>query len=432
MRRVREEQGFVLITAIILLAVMLGLGIALVAYTNSQQSASGREQASEAAFNLAEAALNAQIAQISREWPGVGTNAETLQEVCTPSTAAPTNYCPEAEMLATAYPSTNDASCTGNEAWGSSLTNPWTTYVREDVEGSTYFDSEIERTAPAYDGGHEVEGVQTPWNTLWVRSVGVVDCHAVAIVSLVSLQLLHASFPESAFSANWFKTGNSGNKIIIEHGGEAQNGKFTIRCKGFSEAEIEKGECEKYSREAEHRTGQIQPELTTEEQEPSSVASTTLTPEQLESLKLQAKSEGHFFAAPNCPASKYVEAIAGRPVYVEGCELEFTGGIANSEAEPGFLAIANGTLTLVGTATYYGIVYNANLQASSGIVVKVGGGAKIVGEIIVDGNGGIEIGERGKEGHVAFEYDPGAAENFQTVVGAAGTRNSFRILPANQ
>jgi hypothetical protein len=257
----------------------------------------------------------------------------------------------------------------------------------------------------------------------------------VAVVSLVSLQLLHASFPESAFSANWFKTGNNGNKIIIEHGGEAQNGKFTIRCKGFTEKEIEEERCEKYRRQEENgghvKEGQIRPELTKEEQEPSSISSTTLTPEQLESLKLQAKSEGHFFASPYCPTSKYVEAIAGRPVYVEGCELDFTGGTANSATEPGFLAIANGTLTLAGSAAYYGIVYNANLQESSGVVVKVGGRAKIVGEIIVDGDGGIEVGEKGNE-VVAFEYDPGAAENFQTVVGAAGTRNSFRILPANQ
>jgi Tfp pilus assembly protein PilX len=435
MRRASQEQGFVLITAIILLAAMLGLGIALVAYTNSQQAASSREQAGEAAFNVAEAALNAQIAQISREWPGVGTEVTTLQEACTPSTYTASNYCPEPGLIEEAYPNTGSASCTGTEAWGSPLTNQWTTYVREDLNGSTYFNSADELTANNFDYGHEVDGSLTPWNKLWVRAVGVVDCHAVAVVSLVSLQLLHASFPESAFSANWFKTGNNGNKIIIEHGGEAQNGKFTIRCNGFTEKEVEEEKCEKYRRQEENgghvKEGQIRPELTEEEQEPSSISSTTLSSEQLESLKLQAKSEGHFFAPPYCPTSKYVEAIAGRPVYVEGCELDFTGGTANSADEPGFLTIANGTLTLAGSAVYYGIVYDANLQESSEIVVRIGGRAKIVGEIIVDGDGGIEVGEKGNE-VVAFEYDPGAAENFQTVVGAAGTRNSFRILPANQ
>jgi Tfp pilus assembly protein PilX len=320
MNRAREEQGFVLITAIILLTVMLGFGIALVALANSQQSASSREQWTEGAFNLAEAALNAQVAQLSREWPGVGTHNNSpgsLLATCTPATSESTNYCPESTVLEKAYPNTGSTTCTGAEAWGSPLTNKWDTYVREDLKGSPYFNSTGsigESTANDYDGGVGNGSPPEPWKKLWVRAVGVVDCHAVTVVSLVSEQLAHTSFPEAAVSANKFKTGNKGNKIIIKRKGKGpQSGKFTIRCSGFSLKEIEENKCEEYEREGK-KEGQIQPELTKEEQEPSSAPSTTLSTEQLESLKSQAKSEGHFFSPPNCPTS--LEALAGRPVYV--------------------------------------------------------------------------------------------------------------------
>jgi Tfp pilus assembly protein PilX len=433
MNRAREEQGFVLITAIILLTIMLGFGIALVAYTDSQQSASAHEQWSESAFNLAEAALNAQVARLAREWPGTGTHNESpgsLQATCTPSSSASTNYCPERETLEKAYPNTGSTSCTGTEAWGSPLTNKWDTYVREDLKGSPYFSTE-EKTAHEYDGGVGNGSPAEPWKKLWVRAVGVVDCHAVTVVSLVSEQLAHTSFPEAAVSSNWFKTGNKGNKIIIKRKGKGpQSGKFAIRCSGFTEKEVvEEKKCEEYEREGK-KEGQIQPELTEEEQKPSTTPSTTLSAEQLESLKSQAKSEGHFYSASNCPAS--LEALAGRPVYVEGCgNLKFSGGTANSYEKPGFLVLADGSIDLGGGAIYYGVIYDANLQKSSEVLVTVRGGAKIVGEIIIDGNGGVSLGDKGNE-VVAFEYSPGAAENFETVTGVAATRNSFRILPAGQ
>jgi Tfp pilus assembly protein PilX len=428
MNRAREEQGFVLITAIILLTVMLGFGIALVALANSQQSASSREQWTEGAFNLAEAALNAQVAQLSREWPGVGTHNNSpgsLVATCTPATSKSTNYCPESTVLEKAYPNTGSTSCTGTEAWGSPLTNKWDTYVREDLNGSPYFESTAESIAKEYDNGRPVQGVLKPWEKLWVRAVGVVDCHAVTVVSLVSEQLVHANFPESALSANWFETGNNGSKVILNHQGKgvAQPGKFTIRCESSSQSP-----CEKY------RPGQIVPPLTKEEEEPSPPTGRTLSAEQLEEFKAQAKSEGHFYSGASCPKTE-LEKLSGQVTYVEGCEpskLKFTSGVANPPPEkPGFLVLANGSIELDGGAIFYGVIYDANLQESSEHLVTIKGGAKVVGAIVVDGAGGISLGDKGNE-VVAFEYDPTAVHELEIFTGAAGTRNGFRILPAGQ
>jgi hypothetical protein len=109
--------------------------------------------------------------------------------------------------------------------------------------------------------------------------------------------------------------------------------------------------------------------------------------------------------------------------------MKLTGkGAANSEASPGFLVIANGTLELSGTANYYGIIYDANLQKSSEAVVTLQGNARVVGGITVDGSGGIEFGSSGEN----LEFDSTAVRNLTISAGAASTRNSFRILPAGQ
>src|SRR5579862_4766477 len=135
MRNTRSEQGFALVAAVLVLVVISGLGLALLLLTNSGQKASAREQAGEAAFEIAEAALNAQVEQLSRAWPGQKT--EALPVRCTESTTTESNGCPSAASLSASYPKAS-ATCAANapsEKWGSASTNEWTTYVRDDAEG---------------------------------------------------------------------------------------------------------------------------------------------------------------------------------------------------------------------------------------------------------------------------------------------------------
>src|SRR3981189_3272851 len=130
MRAARSENGFALVTAIVLLTVMVGLGRGLLFLTDTQRKASTREQASETSFNVAEAALSAQVGQLSRSWPG-NTGLESPTS-CTAATSVATNGCPSAESLSVAYPSTGSASCpagTPKDAWGSPLTNGGTPHA---------------------------------------------------------------------------------------------------------------------------------------------------------------------------------------------------------------------------------------------------------------------------------------------------------------
>jgi Tfp pilus assembly protein PilX len=412
MRQARDEQGFALISAIVLLTVIIGLGLGLLLFTDNQTKASAREQAKESAFNVAEAALNAQVGQVSRAWP---TTSAAIEKTCTSLTTTAGNGCPDKASLEAGYPNISPVACPAGatkEAWGSALTNQWTTYVRQpESKTSTVFNSAKESGEPQYD--------EKGWNRLWVRSVGVVQCQVVSLVTLVSRQVIAMSFPKNAVTANWFETTNNGNKVIVDtQGKESQPAGVSMRCTGFTGTKAEiKEKCEKY------REGQVSPDTT--ESTPASPSS-TMTAAQLESLKKQAEAAGTFYAAGKCPSG----LPAGTVVYVEGpCAV--SGGsneVANSEASPGFLVIANGTFSMSGTSKFYGVVYLVNKQEANTALVSLQGNSHLIGAITVDGNGGVEFGSS-KEN---LEFNSKAITELKTYAGATPTRNTFRVLPVNQ
>jgi Tfp pilus assembly protein PilX len=411
MRTARNDDGFALVTAIAVLTVILGLGLGLAFLTDSQQKAAGRSQASEAAFKVAEAALNAQIGQLSRSWPEKEKQVE-FPERCTATTSTETNGCPTAESLKIGYPSSSTTCPAGTQkdAWGSPLTNTWTTYVRDELPaGGQIFNSTTEASAPnwAQDG------------KVWVRSVGVVQCRMVVLVALVSPQIVTVPFPQTAIAGNWFATSNNGNKIIVNTKGKAsESGGIGMRCTGRT-----KDTCEEF------REGQVQPYVKV----PPSPEH-TLSASQLAILKNAAKAANTFYPPGKCPES--LKEASGLPVYVEGpCNLSYTGNeAANSAEKPGYLLLVNGTFELNGNTEFFGTVYATNAQNSSGLVVNLHGRSHLVGSIVVDGNGGIGFGSSGGKGeeNENFVYNNAAIFELKAFAGAAATRNSFRILPVSQ
>jgi Tfp pilus assembly protein PilX len=417
MRDTRSEEGFALVSAIVLLMVILGIGMGLLLFTDNQQKASRIEQSAESAFNVAEAALNAQVGQVSRSWPSNGgkngKEGEALPETCTESTSTTTNGCPTSASLSTGYPNISPVACKGvatKDAWGSALTNEWTTYVRDDKnKESSFFNSAEEKGAAPWDENED--------GKLWVRSVGVVQCHVISLVTLVTRQLVTLSFPKDAVSGNWFRVTNNGNKQIVNTQGEPaeEAGQIGMRCEGVTT-------CEEWDVKKE----QVSPDTTKAPAVPSPI----MSEEQLAALKSQAITLGTFRSptVKGCPTS--MEQLSGLPAYVEGCgNLKLTSnGTSNSVSSPGFLVLYNGTLELAGTSTFYGVIYAHNAQNYNGSVVSLGGTTKVVGAIDVDGKGGIEFGASG----VNFVYNPKAISEVKSYAGATPTRNTFRVLPSGQ
>jgi Tfp pilus assembly protein PilX len=423
MKHARSDDGFALIAAILLLVIILGLGFGLLLFVDGQQKASGREQASESGFNVAEAALNAQVGQISRVWPEKasqsypdtkntenGVPAGTVG--CTAASTA-ISGCPTAASLQAAYPNVSPVPCTGistKDTWGSPLTNQWTTYVRDDGPSSTYFNSEAERTEPGYDANND--------GKVWLRSVGVVQCHVVTIVTVVSRQLVTLNFPKDAVGGNWFKVTNEGNKVIVNTAGEppGQAGEIAMRCEGVASSE-----CEQWNESKK----QVSPDTTKKPGLPNPL----LSEEQIAALKSQAIALGTFRSptVKGCPTK--TEQLTGLPAYVEGCgNLHLTDGVANSSGSPGFLVVADGTIELKGNAEFFGVIYAHNPSNYAGAVVVLGGTAQVIGAIEVDGRGGIEFGSS----KANLIYNSKAIEEVKAYAGATPTRNTFRILPSGQ
>jgi Tfp pilus assembly protein PilX len=416
MRRARADEGFALVSAIMVLVVLIGLGLGLLLFTDTQQHSATTEQARESAYSLAEAALNAQVFQLSQNWPTATTPTEGRPESCTEGTSTSSNYCPDPGSLGTSagYPAAG--SCPGTEAWGSSLSNRWTTYVRADGGGTeALYSSSIDKIQPTYDNGD---------GAVWVRAVGVANCKAVVVLSKVSRQLIPITFPTGVLSANGFATSNQGNKVIVDTSGayaqppsirpgaSSQPGAVSVRCEGLTEAQ-----CKNY------RKGQVSPDTSKASANPSS----TLSSVQLEALKNQAKSNHTYYKTGECPAS--MAALTGAPTYVEGpCNLSFTTGTANSSTSPGFLVVVNGTFSLSGNATFYGVVYAVNAQKSSGEVVILHGSSTLQGAVDVDGRGTVGLGSSATN----LIYDPRGFNLIKAYSGAVPTPNSFRVLPSGQ
>ena len=111
LHRLRDDEGgWALVTAIILMAVMLATGVAMASFTDTQTQMSGKMRTRETAFNLAEAALNAQVFSLASEWPGPGftsPTASTQRSVWSAATPNGQPYAPCTEANASAL----DARC---------------------------------------------------------------------------------------------------------------------------------------------------------------------------------------------------------------------------------------------------------------------------------------------------------------------------------
>ena len=115
-----------------------------------------------------------------------------------------------------------------------------------DLVGGKLFNSSIAKTNPAYDNGDR---------SVWVRAVGVSRCKPVTVISKVSQQLVPLAFPRDVLAANGFSTNNSGNKVIVDTLGSAnQAAQVTVRC----QAPLTTTTCKNYTNGV-----QVSPDTTT-------------------------------------------------------------------------------------------------------------------------------------------------------------------------
>jgi type II secretory pathway pseudopilin PulG len=387
MRRIRtrlnKERGFGLVSTILVIGILLALSLPLLSLVDMQQNQSAQERKSESSFNLAEGALDTSMFVLGKDWPALATGAY-------PATCGATSTslnCPSPDLLSRTY------------SGGDYANAVWTVQVRDDT-GTEYYDPAVVPSQPTWDANHNQK--------VWVRADAQSSTGNRTVVALVKRIDHVIPFPRNAITAGSLNISNNGNKVIVDTKGDtAQAAPVAVRCN------VRASSCLNYV----PSKNQISPDTTQTGYGGTSV----ISPEILESMRAKAKALDTYYQ--DCPSSP-----TGEMVFVEAGDCHYVGGgSANTASSPGVFIVGTGTIEFGGSMTYYGLAYAANLQQSTGTVVRLFGNAQIVGSIAADGGGGVTLGSSGEN----LVYADTVWPNLTSFSGAAPVQGSWRELPAS-
>jgi hypothetical protein len=370
MRIGRAEEGFVLIIAMIVLAVLMTLTIAMVTTVDVQTSQSGRERSGEAAFNIAESALRVEANQLQVHWPAS-------------AASAPATTCSD--------PTHQASGCTALVGTGA---------LPPDYASATWSANAFDSQASAISGSPSPSGTATP-DSLWVRAwATTLNGQTRTIVEQVSRRLTTVALPQNLVTANAVYTSNSGNKIIMEASDASSGvtGTVDVRCTAAAPV-YGKGNCLGWN---VTQKGQLDPGGTSSYlsgyTSPTGTSS-TLTPAQLQALTATAQANGTLYSG--CPP----DPTSGIVVVTGAVACSYTNSTTpvppwNSPGAPGALIFLNGSVTFGGTERFYGVLYMANENGSpppcslSGpTLATVHSGAQLYGAVFADGCGVVNAGD---------------------------------------
>jgi Tfp pilus assembly protein PilX len=391
--RLSDERGWALITAILLMTIMLGTVLSVASYVDGQTRMGANSRKRETAFNITESALNAQIFALSQDWPGTG-NAGTPYPTCTQASSG--TRCPNASALSALIASPDSTGAT------------WQTVVRDDGGSAPNFYSDAATLSqPAYDANGN--------GKVWIRATATARGKTRTMVTLVRVEEQAEDIPHAAVIAGRMNNSNNGNKVLEDlSASTGANGFIGVRCTptlGESTACLGQpwsGGTFPDSRvltQIAPYSGHIQTGYS---------SAPIVNAAARARLKARAIADGTYYAS--CPPT----LPSGDIIWIESGDCTATGGAGTAT----MLIINNGTYSLNGNATFYGVIYAINAQNSSGIVVSVHGNATVTGGVLIDGNGMFDAGSS-KENLVFDDNAYGAVKSYGT---AGMIQNTWREL----
>lgn len=411
-RRLACEEGWALATAIVVMSLMLGLGLAFVAFSDNQTRSSARERQRDATFDYTESLLNLQAYMLSTRWPARA--AVAYPNVCNQSNAtasANVAECPNPADLSGTY-ATSD--------FNSGVL--WTTQVRDNGQynGKSYqsfYNDDLLTLAPSWDANGDGE--------VWVRTQTKLRGHRRTVVARVKVDKHPEILPKNPVIANLLATGNNGKKTIIDTKGDSPLA-ADVLLRGCSAQSIlnillnlllPNPPC----LDLNLGKGQLLPlNLVGGFTGPAVDAAV------VGRLKSTADALGTHYAT--CPANPN-----GKIVYVDSgnCAYNNTvGSDVNSDDDPGIFILENGTFELSGNVVFHGIVYTMNRQNSTGRTMYVHGGATVKGGVYVDGSGGVTAGDSGDGGNniANITFDADVFDLIFSYLNAGVIQNTFREI----
>lgn len=448
-KRASEEGGWILVTAISLMAVMLVVALASMAIVDTQQTRTREQRERESSLNVAEGALFAQGFQLARAWPG--TQATAVLQDC--SSAAPAATCPTALQVQQNADNVDTRADT-----------TWTTLIRDNggnlsTEYQPAFVNAAQIGTNAAGAGYTCPA-PCRWDAngdlrLWVQSSAVVRGRPRSIVATLQLERIAESTPRAAVTAGGVNTVNNGSQVKIYAVGSS----VVVRCAPATTGCVSD-------------QGGIQPAAV--QGNPGNM----MTPSQIERMKATAIARGTYYdGCANLPTIGGDLNLAGQVVFIE-CPGRTTAKLAtspctqplppkptgggnglsepciNSQVAPGLVIWRCGSLELSGNGngTYIGTMYFANSSDSPTTGACAGstpiggavpscdgnkndpnhafvssGGFGVWGALAIDGNACLYAGSNGMQ--VQFDAN---AFNALASFGAVGlVQDTWRELAPN-
>jgi Tfp pilus assembly protein PilX len=424
-RLLHDEDGVAIIVAVVLMALMLAMGLGAVTFVDAQSKLTASQRQRETAFNVAEAALNAQITQISHHWAGInGANADLTTHPTIGFLPCPGGaFCPSSGELTSLVPGAD-----------SNVAITWRTNVYDNTGnlGDYFADSRV---------GNQCGCDYNNDGKVWVRAQATVRGRTRVIVSLVQEQTQAESVPHAALITGTLTIENNGqhNGPIIQSNG----GIVAVRCEvdksPGAPAETASAPClgqplgkaptSTLSAWNNLLNNQISGFESHAELYPQA---SVFSQDQITRFINTAKAKSTYYEY--CPPP---EKLAGTPVVVNvigNCSYNGTS-VWNTTADPGFLLFlnANSSLTLSGTTQFNGIIYHANMghppdlgsatQSSASLIIT-SGNTLINGGVIIDGPGRMDAGESG----LNIRFDDHGYDAVKSLAAAGIIQNSWREI----
>jgi Tfp pilus assembly protein PilX len=402
MPRHRQQDGWAVVTVIMIVALMIAFGLATLAFVDTQSKVSGNEPVREASFNLGETALDQEMYVLAHPWP---TDASKAVPATCSDTSSGTG-CPSPTSVAQAV--------SGTFAAGSS----WTVTVRDNLGAAA---STYSRTVLDSIPCQGTATVPCTWDSngdglMWVRAQGTAHGHTRTVVALVQARLTPLTFPNFAIVAGKFSTSNNGNKVIADLGSSG----LAVRCTSSGPS---KGDpCLNY----------LPVQVPGANAPQTNYTDPLLSSDALQQLRTRAILDKTYYSS-GCPPT-----LTGAVVFIENGNCSYSSG-ANSAGNPGVVVMNQGTLDLNTGVDFYGLVYHANgnpsppaIPNNESTLVTIHGNASFHGAIMVDGAGGVDIGSSGGNTNPNFVFDDSVLQLVKGYGDAGISSGGFRELVPGQ
>ena len=397
-KRLRLEDGWALVTAIMVMGMMMAIGLAALSYVDTEQRQSGVERVTESSFNLGESVLDLQAGVLSRAWPGSA--AAAYPPECTSGGGG--TRCPSAAAL---------AQITGPDFAAGSFN--WSTRVRDNGATSAQHYNSTTDAQPCFGpNGAQISLGPCTWdangdNQMWVRSRATVRGRTRTMVARVTIDRYQEQFPRAAITAGSFKIqpGTPGPLITTTDPNTGEKVPIIVRCGPLNNPVRNSAPCVDYKKDSQV-AGEIQ-------SQPS--AGPALSPEALQRLRATAIAQNWYY--PTCPVNP-----PGPLVFVESGNCGAASLPPTTPTSFGTYIQVKGSIQAGGA--YYGLIYLAEVQDPDGLGVKLFLTRDFVGAIAIDNNGQFVF----ESGATRFRYDARALNDLVSYGASGIVKSSWREL----